>query len=301
MIGAPLDNTSGSTAGRFLVYDMNRYQLLSPGGGDTWNVGAAESVHWRGGAPADLLLSVDGGNSYGLLESNVGGAADNTVSLVVPHQPTRFARIKVAPHDATVTGNARSDSLFTIQASIALLMLKAEPADGGGVLLSWNTDPGPADLAGYTVERAPGRSATWTLLAAGLRDTEYRDPDGGPGMSYRLTAVNGLGESLVLGETALTARAALSAWPLPYRGGKLSVAFATASGLGGGSAPAEVSVYDVSGRRVRQLASGAYDAGLHTASWDGRDAAGRAVPSGIYFLRAAGAGGDTRIKLVVVR
>lgn len=53
----------------------------------------------------------------------------------------------------------------------------------------------------------------------------------------------------------------------------------------------EIVVYDVSGRRVRVLASGPATAGYHEVTWDGRDDAGRAVASGVYFyqLRA----GDT--------
>ena len=43
--------------------------------------------------------------------------------------------------------------------------------------------------------------------------------------------------------------------------------------------------YDVSGRVVRELASGTYSAGPHTLSWDLRDNSGRSVSGGIYFLR----------------
>jgi flagellar hook assembly protein FlgD len=45
--------------------------------------------------------------------------------------------------------------------------------------------------------------------------------------------------------------------------------------------------YDVSGRLVRDLASGTYPAGAHTLSWDLRDHNGRTVAGGIYFLRLA--------------
>ena len=93
-----------------------------------WNVGATEVVSWLGAEPADIWLSVDGGNAHSLLRENVGGSASNAIPLVVPHQPTYFAQFKVVPHDASVTGIAVSDSLFTIEASIALL----KPAGGAG-------------------------------------------------------------------------------------------------------------------------------------------------------------------------
>lgn len=49
-------------------------------------------------------------------------------------------------------------------------------------------------------------------------------------------------------------------------------------------------VFDVSGRRVRELSSGRREAGIHVVTWDGRSDAGRPLPSGVYFttLRAGG-------------
>jgi M6 family metalloprotease-like protein len=44
-------------------------------------------------------------------------------------------------------------------------------------------------------------------------------------------------------------------------------------------------VYDVLGREVATLVSGATTPGRHEVVWDGRDSAGRAVASGIYFTR----------------
>jgi len=55
-------------------------------------------------------------------------------------------------------------------------------------------------------------------------------------------------------------------------------------------ARAEVSldVYDVRGRRMVNLERGSYAAGVHRVRWDGRDASGASVSSGVYFyvLRA---------------
>jgi flagellar basal-body rod modification protein FlgD len=45
-------------------------------------------------------------------------------------------------------------------------------------------------------------------------------------------------------------------------------------------------VYDLRGHLVRSLLALAYqDAGEHDLSWDGRDDAGAALPSGTYLLR----------------
>jgi len=63
--------------------------------------------------------------------------------------------------------------------------------------------------------------------------------------------------------------------------------------------PAELAVYDAAGRLVRVLLAGEQPAGAGTAVWDGRDAAGNAVASGIYLARLR-AGGETRSRRLVL-
>ncbi|RME19069.1 MAG: T9SS C-terminal target domain-containing protein [Candidatus Zixiibacteriota bacterium] len=52
-------------------------------------------------------------------------------------------------------------------------------------------------------------------------------------------------------------------------------------------APSDVrlAVYDLQGRLVKTVAAGRYEAGRHSAVWDGSDAAGVPVSSGVYFYR----------------
>lgn len=58
-------------------------------------------------------------------------------------------------------------------------------------------------------------------------------------------------------------------------------------------------VYDVSGRRVRVLASGVMPAGPGEVRWDGRDDRGRRVADGTYFYRLHAAGETRSGRLVV--
>jgi hypothetical protein len=63
-----------------------------------------------------------------------------------------------------------------------------------------------------------------------------------------------------------------------------------------------LSIYDVSGRLVRSLVSGAVqEAGRHSIEWDGRDAAGAATGAGLYFGRLETAGQNTARRLVRIR
>ena len=51
------------------------------------------------------------------------------------------------------------------------------------------------------------------------------------------------------------------------------------------AAQMSLTVYDVLGRRVRQLWQGPLGAGSHRFAWDGRDEAGKAVAAGVYLYR----------------
>jgi hypothetical protein len=58
-------------------------------------------------------------------------------------------------------------------------------------------------------------------------------------------------------------------------------------------------VCDASGRLVKRLAGGYRERGMHSVSWAGRDAAGREVGSGMYFLRLR-AGKDIRSRKMIL-
>jgi len=51
------------------------------------------------------------------------------------------------------------------------------------------------------------------------------------------------------------------------------------------NAQAQLIVYNVCGHVLRQLVNETKTAGIHTASWDGRDNSGNVMPSGVYFYR----------------
>lgn len=68
------------------------------------------------------------------------------------------------------------------------------------------------------------------------------------------------------------------------------------------SSPASVdmTIYSVTGARVRRLETGLYPAGTARVLWDGRDASGRSVPSGTYLVKlsANAASVTTRVTIV---
>jgi hypothetical protein len=66
------------------------------------------------------------------------------------------------------------------------------------------------------------------------------------------------------------------------------------------SSPATLAVYDVAGRRVRQIVRATLPPGVHQFSWDLRTEDGRRVKAGVYFMRLK-LGNDSMIRRVVVR
>jgi hypothetical protein len=305
IVGASSNDAGGADAGRAYLFNCNRYFVQSPNDDEVWNVGASQSISWLGAEPADLWLSTNGGESYELLRHDVGGEESNSVGLLVPHTPTKFARIKVTPADLSVGGADESDSLFTIQASVALLSLSAQLEPAGGAHLSWSSEPGvgPEGLAGYRLYRlSPAESGNGRRVGPELiTETEYRDVDAVPGSTYRLAAVNGLFAEIELGRVSLAPAAALAAWPVPYHGGRLHVTFGVTGNFGGETGHAEVSLFDLSGRRIRRLVDGHFAAGYQSIEWDGKDDAGQPVAGGIYFLMSRTGGESHRAKLVVIR
>jgi fibronectin type 3 domain-containing protein len=64
---------------------------------------------------------------------------------------------------------------------------------------------------------------------------------------------------------------------------------------------ASLVVYDIVGREVAQLVEGYLEPGYHTTVWDGRDADGRSVPSGIYIARLITLEYSKSIKMVLLK
>jgi hypothetical protein len=64
---------------------------------------------------------------------------------------------------------------------------------------------------------------------------------------------------------------------------------------------AVVEVFDLRGRRVRTLLEDFRRAGIHRVSWDGRDAGGAGVASGVYYVRLRSSAGTSTRPVTRVR
>lgn len=93
----------------------------------------------------------------------------------------------------------------------------------------------------------------------------------------------------------LTGTAALGSWPNPFSG-SCSIAYDLPE-----TGNVDISVYDLSGRCVRNLSSGMLQAGNGSISFDGMDSGGRLLPQGTYSVVMTGAFGMESSMMVLTR
>jgi len=188
----------------------------------------------------------------------------------------------------------------------------------GSVMLQWtlNTTTG-SDIAGWRVYRAEGSmkgDSTFALIAelspsaaswldAGVmvgRDYYYYlttfDADGHESTMHTRANLPAVPEPGVLVAHGLPLRFELGQnAPNPFNP-TTSIPFVLPQ-----SGHANLAVYDVSGRLVRTLVDEHVSVGTHTVTWDGTDAVGREVASGVYVYRLeAGARVQVR-RMAIVR
>ena len=163
--------------------------------------------------------------------------------------------------------------------------------DGDGVVVRWRTSE-ERDIAAYRVYRAlddgilQGLGPDVELNAA--HEYEFRDASPPVGrIVYRVAEVSPAGDVVLHGGVEITitsvapVRSFLSSGtPNPFNPSTTVRYGLTVAG------PVRLVVYDARGRHVRSLVQSAYTAaGAYSATWNGLDDRGHAVPSGSYHVR----------------
>ena len=60
-------------------------------------------------------------------------------------------------------------------------------------------------------------------------------------------------------------------------------------------------IYDINGRKIKQLISGFMSSGGYTITWDGKDKYGHDVPSGIYIYQLLTTNRSLSNKMILLR
>jgi len=150
--------------------------------------------------------------------------------------------------------------------------------------------PGSCEFADATVQ-LNRYDADFRILNTGVIRVLYRDQDVGFALDNNYVVPDG-----VTGVSAPAARASLAvhAWPNPFNPAT------TISVESAQRGPVRVTIYDVAGRRVRELWSGTLD-GTRALAWDGRDDRGASVSSGTYFVRVTTPSQARTLKLTMLK
>lgn len=186
---------------------------------------------------------------------------------------------------------------------VALSAFAAE-ASPGQVRIAWEVSGG--EEAEFRLEAARDDLA-WQVAHAPVAAGRYEAVDASPHLAgggeivYRLSAsVAGGDWTLLRRESVQVPAAARITRLLPVHPNPGNPAVTIAFEL---SRPqrARLAVFDLAGRRVALVAEGAFDGGRHETIWRGRDGAGRAMASGVYFVRLETEEGCRVRKLVLLR
>jgi len=140
----------------------------------------------------------------------------------------------------------------------------------------------PSVLPCVTADVAGKVSIVWTDQRHGQADLFFIQSESGSGVPVDMPVA--AGSRLVYLSRP---------YPMPFKS-EARIAFSLAE-----AADIAMEVFDVKGRLVRTIADGAYAAGDHSVTWDGRDTRGGAAAPGVYFIRCASAN-DRHVRRVVL-
>jgi hypothetical protein len=170
---------------------------------------------------------------------------------------------------------------------------------GGAVRVRWDLGEGAA-AAGYNVYRESAGSAVALsrMMSPGTREYVDRDVEPGASYLYSVGLVDDSGRESLSAVARVTVSApsiSLEAHPNPFNPATTIEYVLPHSG------PIEIAIYDARGAAVVTLESGTRPAGRHAVVWDGRDASGRVVGSGVYFCRLAARNRVLTDKLILLK
>ncbi|MEZ4387527.1 MAG: immune inhibitor A [Candidatus Krumholzibacteriia bacterium] len=297
--------------------------LLAPRGGEAWTLGDQHTLAWTASddeqlADVELWLSSDGGLTWPRRLA-AGLAGQSAWSGALSSQPGEQLRIRLVATDATGNQATATSGDFALRdryppgVVFTCDLSGLQTVTGGqSVLLSWDSadnvavvavdielscDGGqhwqPTDLVD---QPASGAAVTWRVPDLACADATLRaaarDAAGNLGWETgdRFTI---LGSTTDVPEVARFRVGPCVPNPFNPRAEIRYTAAATDR--------VRLVVHDLRGRRVRELVDAEVAAGPHAVVWDGRDDAGRDLPSGVYYIRASEGRTQELLKVTLVR
>lgn len=271
-------------------------------------LGAFASVVWQAG---DNPLGLDADDRSALAAYVAGGGrlllggADLAQQVCNPASPG-YTPAAVAWYASTLGTGFVADSSGTFSVS-------GTPGDPVGGGLSFNIGGGGANLSPDVLTPAGGTSC---LLYAGGQTGAVRFQAGGSRTVCLGFGPNGIADpaarNALVAATLDWLDADASSVPVPGAAAPLGLSAApnpfnprTTLWLDNGGTRAldgALDIYDLRGRQVRTLRTGALAPGRSALTWDGRDDRGRPLPGGAYVARLSAAGAPpVTVKLTLAK
>ncbi len=268
--------------------------VLAPNGGESFTVGDPVNLDWNatdalgGVTSVDLYLSRNG--SGGPWETIATGEAnDGTYPWVATGPATNNALLRAVAADAALNSDTdESDAKWTIDDAVPAVMqyFDAETSGDGAVTVRWQFED-DQDFRIIDLERSDSREGPFAVVDAerssfaGEQIAIDRSAVAGHRYYYRLAATLADNSKAYFGPIMVQLDGATLAFGLSRIApnpaiGPVGIDFALAR-----DAKVRVSVVNVLGREVAELANGEFAAGSHHVRWD-RAATG--VPAGLYFV-----------------
>ena len=249
------------------------------------------------------IRELSGGSGYGSQDALVAsfGLGTATLDSLIVIWPTGVVQV-LRPAPA-----ADQEILVSEEAPPTPTLLSMFQANwtGEGIELRWQFAE-PERFTGSALERAEALQGPWSAVNAERRELAGtivlydRGVEPGATYYYRLLATSRDGGTLTFGPIEAIAGesprefALHTLAPNPSRGA-VQVGFSVAR-----EARVRLTVLDVQGRRVAQLAHGVYRPGRYQAVWDGATEHGRA-PAALYFVRYEWPGMSAVRRVIMVR
>jgi hypothetical protein len=251
--------------------------VQTPNGGETWAIGDLCGIDFiAAGGPEFVRVELDrGGAGWELLAEDVP-AASGTCAWNVTGPISAHCLIRVTDmSDPGVTDT--SDAEFTIYRSLEWIQLDRYEGQ-----VAHNT----SDVIQMTLDAQ--HLPTGTYEANIIIESNAGDPVVVPVTLFvdaGLSEIGSVPRSLALS----------GVHPNPFNP-RTTIDFSLPR-----AGFAQLTVYDVTGKRIRTLLNENLPAGDHQVVWDGKDGAGRNLASGTYFCRLEAGGKALSLKMLLLK
>lgn len=267
--------------------------------GTVWQYGYGPYPAPNDGAAFCAVTAGQGGDLQGTNQLSVYSDYNNqgahTAGLLV--EANVYHEQTVAAEDAGTTWKLQFDAKLgnLVAPTTAVAFIKTIDPNNGWAMTNFitvNTTAIPATWNTYSITIDVIPALVGQFMQFGFASTATNND--ASGVIYD-NIVWGIDNPTGVGDGPLAGLALSPAAPNPFQR-STRVAFAMPQ-----RGNADVSVYDVTGRRVATLFQGEAEAGPHSATWDGRASDGSLAPSGVYRAVLQTATGRQSRSLVLSR